>query len=79
VVERVCEIAGLRYKFEDDTLRIELDTPYSQNYKIDYLSFVRKSKSAVDTKVSVSGGEEATNNTGSSFGISSESEGDFWG
>jgi MSHA type pilus biogenesis protein MshL len=79
VVDRICEIAGLRYKFEDDTLRIELDTPYSQNYKIDYLSFVRKSKSSMDTKVSVSGGEEATTNTGSSFGITSESEADFWG
>lgn len=50
VVDRIAEIAGLRYTFEDETLRVELDTPYSKNYKIDYLPFVRKSKSEVSTQ-----------------------------
>lgn len=76
VVERIAEIAGLRYKFEDDTLRVELDTPYSKNYKIDYLPFVRKSKSEVSTNVSVVTGDGA--DTGSEFSAESEMESDFW-
>src|SRR5690606_18869846 len=28
VIERIADMAGLRYKFEDDTLRVELDMPY---------------------------------------------------
>jgi MSHA biogenesis protein MshL len=76
VVNRIAEIAGLRYKFEDETLRVELDTPYSKNYKIDYLPFVRKSKSEVSTNVSVVTGDGT--DTGSAFSAESELEADFW-
>jgi general secretion pathway protein D len=77
VVERICDVAGLRYKFEDDVLRVQLDTPYNKSYKIDYLSYVRSNSSQISTDVSVVSGDGA--NTGSSFTSSSESESDFWG
>lgn len=81
VIDRICEIAGLRYKFDENTLRIELDTPYTKNYKIDYLSFVRKNTSSMKTDVSVasSGGENGGVKGGSQFAVSSDSTADFWG
>jgi len=81
VIDRICEIAGLRYKMEDaDTLRIELDTPYSKNYKVDYLAFVRKNKSQITTDVGISGtGDASDAQTGSNFSITSETEANFWG
>lgn len=80
VVDQICNIAGLRYRIEEDTLRIELDTPYSKNYKIDYIAFVRKNKSNITTDVGISGSANGSSaETGSGFQISSESEANFWG
>ena len=77
VIERISQIAGLRYEFEDDRLRVELDTPYTKTYKVDYLSLVRNSSSTISNSLSVVSGEEAE--AGSSFSIESEAEADFWG
>lgn len=78
VIDRICEISGLRYKFDENTLRIEIDTPYSKNYKVDYLSFVRNNESSVKTDVSVASSGDATASTGSKFSINSKSDADFW-
>ena len=77
VVERICEMSGLRYKFEDGFLRVEIDKPYIKNYKLDYLSFIRSNDGNVSTAVSVVSGEGAE--TGSSYTASSQSTSDFWG
>lgn len=77
VIDRISEIAGLRYNFEDDILRVELDTPYTKTYKIDYLSVIRSTNSSVSNNISVVTGDGA--DTGSNFSINSESESDFWG
>lgn len=77
VVQRIADIAGLRYKFEDDILRIELDTPYNQVYKIDYLSYIRNAKSSVSNNISVVSGDGA--DSGSRFVADAESEANFWG
>lgn len=77
VVERIAEIAGLRYRFKDDVMRIELDTPFSKTYRIDYLSYIRTSESSVRNDIAVVSGEGA--DTGSSFKAESESSADFWG
>lgn len=77
VVAKISEIAGLRYKFEDDSLRVELDTPYNKTYKIDYLSYIRKNSGSIRNDVAVVSGEGT--NTGSQFQASSESEANFWG
>lgn len=77
VIERISELAGLRYKFSGDVLRVELDTPYNVNYKVDYLTAVRANNSGLQTSVSVVTGEGA--NAGSNFNITSQAENNFWG
>jgi len=77
VIERISDIAGLRYEFHKDFLRVELDTPYNKVYKVDYLSFIRNNEGSVSTNVSVVTGDGA--DTGSTFSASSESSSDFWG
>ena len=77
VIQHISEISGLRYKFDDDKVRVELDTPYHKTYKIDYLSYIRSNTSSIKNDVSVVSGEGA--NTGSKFEAASKSEADFWG
>lgn len=77
VIERISKVAGLRYKFEDDFLRVEVDNAYSKIYKIDYLSFIRENAGSVSTSVSVVTGDGA--DTGSKFSAKSSSGSDFWG
>lgn len=76
VVERIANVAGLRYKFEDNFVRVELDKPYNKTYKLDYLSYMRTNKSSLSTDVSVVSGDGAQ--AGSGFNSSSESVADFW-
>lgn len=76
VVKRISEISGLRYNFEGDVLRVELDNPYSKTYKVDYLSYIRRNKSSVRNDISVVTGTGT--NTGSGFEAAAESEADFW-
>jgi len=76
VIDRIANISGLRYNFDDDVLRVELDTPYSKTYKIDYLNFVRTSTSSIRNDIAVVTGDGA--NTGSGFEAASESEANFW-
>lgn len=77
VIERISEMSGLRYRFKDDVLRVELDMPYNQTYKIDYLSYIRTNTGNVRNDIAVVSGDGA--DTGSSFQATSESEADFWG
>ncbi len=77
VVQRLSDMAGLRYSFEEGFLRIELDTPYNKLYKIDYLSYVRSNKSSIRNEVAVVSGDGAAD-TGSGFSADSESESNFW-
>ena len=77
VIDRISDIANLRYKFEDNILRVETDSPYQKVYKIDYLSFVRKNTSSVNNDISVVTGGGA--NAGSKFQAANTSEADFWG
>lgn len=77
VVERIADIAGLRYRFENDILRVELDKPYNVNYKVDYLNYIRRNKGAIRNDIAVVSGGGA--NTGSDYEASTESEADFWG
>jgi MSHA biogenesis protein MshL len=78
VIDRICEVSGLRYKISENTIRIEIDSPYSKTYKIDFLNFVRKNESTMDTDVSISSSGDAKSGGGSKFSIDSKSDGDFW-
>ena len=50
VVSRISDIAGLRYSFDDDVLRVEVDRPYNQIYKLDYLSYIRSSSGSISSR-----------------------------
>ena len=76
VIERISDVAGLRYAFNQESLRIQLDTPYLKTYKVDYLSLVRTNSSSVSNDISVVSGEGT--DTGSNFQSSFENEIDFW-
>ncbi|QQG37443.1 MAG: type II and III secretion system family protein [Micavibrio aeruginosavorus] len=76
VIKRISEIAGLRYKFEEDIVRVELDLPYQKSYKLDYLSYIRKNTSSIKNDVAVVTGDGA--GTGSKFETEATSEADFW-
>ena len=76
VIDRIAESAGLRYKFDDDSVRVELDTPYHEIYKVNYLNYVRSNTSSISNDVAVVSGEGA--DTGSKFQAEAKSESDFW-
>ena len=90
VLDRLCNMAGLRYKVEDNFLRIELDEPYIKSYAIDYLTLVRKSQSeigiATNVFSSIQGGKNNNNNGGdatsgnnSTTKVETQATADFWG
>jgi MSHA biogenesis protein MshL len=77
VLRRVADMAGLRYTFADNVLRVELDSPYNKVYKLDYLSYIRSAQSGINTDISVVSTEGGTEG-GSTFTASSETTSDFW-
>jgi general secretion pathway protein D len=77
VIERIADIAGLRYNFRDDMLRVEIDTPYHETYKINYLTLTRTNSSSISNDISVVSGEGS--DTGSTFSATNDSVIDFWG
>lgn len=79
VIDQICEIAGLRYKMDEGSLKVELDTPYTKTYKVDYISFIRKNKSSITSDVGISSaGSTSGAETGSNNTIETESENNFW-
>ncbi len=76
VIERISEIAGLRFSFDDDIMRVEIDTPYHKTYKINYLALKRDNASSISNDISIVSGEGS--DTGSNFSAVNESSIDFW-
>jgi MSHA biogenesis protein MshL len=78
VMERIADLGSLRYKFVNNVVRVELDTPYSETYKIDYLAAIRNSTTTIENNATVTGGGDASASTGSTFKLSGNSDIDFW-
>ncbi|MEK7801947.1 MAG: secretin N-terminal domain-containing protein, partial [Pseudomonadota bacterium] len=78
VIDKISLISGIRYKIDENSMRVELDTPYTETYKVDYLSFVRTNESTINTDVSVASSGGAGVGGGSNFKINSKAESDFW-
>ncbi len=84
VVERIADMADLRYNLNGNVLRIERDLPYLQNYRVDYLNVIRDTNSSISTTVDVVGGEavggEGSGGQGNSSAseVNSESNNNFW-
>lgn len=82
VVDRISQMAGLRYSFNDNVLRVELDRPFVKNYSVDYLNSTRKADSNIKTKIEMNssgGGTGAAESTGGSdSNVQTKTEGDLW-
>ena len=68
ILERISQQADIRYSIEDNTLRIRADTPYLQNYKVDYVNISRESKGIV--RVATNIGSTGQGNIGQTTGSS---------
>ena len=80
VIERIADLAGLRFEFRGSSLKIELDEPYYVNYRVDYLHLIRQANSRVETSVNVMGGDQAAGADGnaSTSAVAGQSVADFW-
>jgi len=79
VIQRIANLANLRYSFKNGVLRVELDRPYHRTYRIDQIAALRDSTSSIDisTDVFSSVGDSDTSN-GSAASINQASTGDFY-
>lgn len=79
VIERISDLAGLRYAVKNGALRVEADTPYFKNYPLGFLNIVRSGTSSVTVSSNVlsagtgvsSGGDSGSGSGGGSGGGSS--------
>jgi len=86
VVDRLADMAGLRYTAKNGVLRIERDTPYIQDYAINFLNLDRTSNGSYNLSSTGSnsggggGGSSGSSGTtsGSSSAVTSKSDSDFW-
>lgn len=92
VLDRLCNMAGLRYKVEDNFLRIELDEPFIKSYPIDYLTLIRKSQSEIGIATNVfssiqgngrsnnsNNGNDVASGNNSTTKVETQAIADFWG
>ncbi len=93
VIDRISDMAGLRYSMKNNVLRIERDLPYVQTYPLDMLNIDRESSGSIGVSSSGAGSSgggsssSSSSSSGSSSGssggtsetsIKAESKGDFW-
>lgn len=82
VVERIANLAGLRYNMKNGVLRVERDTPFVETYPLDFLNITRNGSGSVEISTSVLSGGVAEGgdgfSTGSSSNISTEISSDLW-
>ncbi len=81
VVDRLCDLAGLRFRVRNNVVRVEIDEPYVVNYEVPYLSLVRQTRSniGVSTDVVTPGSSAGGGDTRSTASISGESDSNFFG
>jgi MSHA biogenesis protein MshL len=79
VIDRIANMANLRYSFKNGVLRVELDRPYHRTYRIDQIAALRDSASSIDisTDVFSAVGDSQTSN-GSAASINQSTTGDFY-
>lgn len=84
IIEDLCEITDLRFRVKNQAIRIERDTPYSENYNIQFLNVSRNSQNriSVATDVFAQNGvtnpSSSNNDNGSNSSVTVETKNDFW-
>lgn len=81
VVQDICELAGLRYKINGSSFRVEIDAPYPVNYNLQFLNLARNSENRIsigtDVFSNVKDGKASADN-GSNSAITGKTTTDFW-
>ncbi len=81
IIRDICELAGLRYRIIEGSIRIEQDTPYPVNYNVQFLNMTRSSNAQVSIATDVfSNAKEIRSglDNGSNSTVSAKSNNDFW-
>ena len=86
VVERIVELAELRYEFVQNTLRVEIDDPYLEQYRMDVLNLTRNASTEASSSTDASSVADALGTGGgggggsnlSSTSVSASTNSDFW-
>ncbi len=82
VIKSMCEMANLRYDLIDNAIRIERDTPYSQNYNVQFLNLSRTSEDqlavASDVFSSVGPAKSNMSDNVSKSALKATTKNDFW-
>ncbi len=83
IIQDLCDLAGLRYRIKNKAIRIECDTPYTENYNIQFLNFQRNSQNRISVATDVfsqNGVKNQTNHAdnGSNSSVNVENKNDFW-
>ncbi len=82
VIKSMCEMANLRYDVLGNAIRIERDTPYSQNYNVQFLNLSRTSEDqlavASDVFSSVGPSKNNMNDNVSKSALKATTKNDFW-
>lgn len=84
VVKTICKLAKLRFTQEDESIRIELDMPYSKNYNLPCLNIERHSQNRISTatdvfnSVNVGMGQNKGNDNSSNSEVKVTAKNSFW-
>jgi len=81
ILDRIARSASLRYEKVNKVLRVQRDTPFLRNYRIDYLNISRSSETSVSVSTelgSTGTGESGEGSNSSRTEVSSTSENNFW-
>ena len=81
IVRELCTLNHLRYKIENNILRIEPDKPYLLNYNAQFLSLTRQNQSRISVATDIFTTNEGQGNTadnGSNTLLTGETKNDFW-
>ena len=86
VIERLTNLAELRYSFEKNVLKVEIDDPYLEQYRMDVLNQSRTSNGDISSSTdaaaaaaAVGTGSTGGGNNKSASNVSSTSSSNFWG
>ena len=81
IVRELCTLNRLRYKIENNILRIEPDKPYLLNYNAQFLSLTRQNQSRISVATDIfttNEGQGSTADNGSNTLLTGETKNDFW-
>lgn len=89
LLENVCSLAKLRYRFENGLLFVEPDEPFRRCYSLQFLNLVRSSENKISSGTDIfahsagkseegGGGTCKTGENGSSTSVNMSSANDFW-